>query len=215
MLIPFSEIYEFLKGAGKEVTGILHIGAHECEEREAYNKQGISDEKIYWIEGNPEKIQMNKEKGVPHIYQGLIFNEEKEVDFHITKNLYNPGNTESSSILPFGVHKDYYPHVQVEEVKKLKTITLENLIRQEKIPVQLLNFWNLDIQGVEFEALKSAGDMIQFADVIYVEVNEQQLYKGCVLLPELEKFLHTYGFRLVGKKMTEQGWGDALFLRVI
>jgi hypothetical protein len=214
MLIPFSEIHEFLKGAGKKLTGILHVGAHECEERDAYNKQGISDETIYWIEGNPEKIQMNREKGVPHIYQGLIFDEEKDVDFHVTKNLHNPGNTESSSILPFGVHQDYYPHVQVQEVKKLKTITLENLIREQKIPIQLLNFWNLDIQGVEFEALKSAGDMIQFADAIYVEVNEQQLYKGCVLLPELEKFLHMHGFRLVGKKMTEQGWGDALFCRI-
>ena len=213
MLIPFSQIHEFLKRAGKEITGILHIGAHECEEREAYTKEGISDAMIYWIEGNPEKIQMNKDKGVSHIYQGLIYNEEKEVDFHVTKNLYNPGNTESSSILPFGVHKDYYPHVQVQEVKKLTTVTLERLIRDEKIPIQHLNFWNLDIQGVEFEALQSAGDMIQFADSIYVEVNEQELYKGCMLLPELEKFLRMHGFSLVGKKMTEQGWGDALFCK--
>lgn len=214
MLIPFSELYELLKGAGKSVTGILHVGAHECEERQAYTACGIPDERIYWVEGNPEKVKLNQEKGIPHIYQGLIWSEEKEVDFYITKNLHMPGNTESSSLLPLGVHASYYPHVQVQETKRLKTVSLETLIRQESIPIQQLNFWNLDIQGVELEALQSAGEMIGFADCIYVEVNEQELYKGCALLPQMEAFLRTKGFQLVGKRMTQQGWGDAVFFRV-
>ena len=214
MLIPFSEVYAFVKSVGKNITGILHIGAHDCEERGAYNKEGIVDDKIYWVEGNPEKVKLNEDKGVPHIYQGLIYNQEKEVDFHITKNLHNPGNTESSSILAFGVHQYYYPHVQVQEIKKLKTTRLENLIESHKIPIEKCNFWNLDIQGVELEALISAGEYIRHADVVYVEVNEQSLYEGCALLPELEHFLNQQGLQLIGKKMTEQGWGDAIFLRV-
>lgn len=214
MLIPFSEIINYLKQNNRNISGILHIGAHECEEKNAYNENGITDTMIYWIEGNPEKVEFNKNRGISQIYQGLIYNDEKEIDFHITKNLCNPGNTESSSILPLGVHENYYPHVQIQETKKMKTVTLENLIRQEKIPIQQLNFWNLDIQGVEFEALVSAGEMILFADYIYVEVNEQELYKNCVLLPELEKFLRMHGFQMVAKKMTEQGWGDAFFIRV-
>lgn len=213
MLIPFSEVKAFMKGLGVTITGILHLGAHECEERVAYNSEGFSDSKIYWIEGNSEKVVQNKQKGIQNIYDALILNEEKEVDFYITKNLYNPGNTESSSILPFGVHADYYPHVQIQEVQKKKTITLEKCIRDNKIPIQNLNFWNLDIQGVELEALLSAGSFIHFADVIYVEVNLQELYKGCSLLPELEKFLRMYGFERIGLKMTEQGWGDAVFLK--
>lgn len=214
MLIPFSEIAQVAANQGKIITGVLHIGAHECEEREAYNKEGILDTQIYWLDGNGEKVAMNQARGIPNVYQALIFNEEKEVDFHITKNLYNPGNTESSSILPLGVHANYYPHVQVQEVKRMKTVRLDDFIREKKIPIQTLNFWNLDIQGVELEALMSASDMIYFADIIYVEVNEQQLYKGCALLPEVERFLQRYGFSLVGKRMTEQGWGDAVFFRI-
>jgi hypothetical protein len=214
MLIPFHEICDLLRANQRVITGILHIGAHECEERKAYNDQGITDDQIYWVEGNPEKVKLNQDKGVPHIYQALIHNEETEVDFYITKNLYNPGNTESSSILPLGVHQFYYPHVQIQETKKLPTIRLDTLIQKEHIPIQTLNFWNLDIQGVELEALMSAGEFLRFADVIYVEVNEQPLYQGCALLPQLEAFLNKQGFQLVGKKMTEQGWGDALFLRV-
>ena len=214
MLIPFSEVYQVLENRNTKITGILHIGAHECEEREAYMNQGIPDSMVYWVEGNPEKVHFNKEKGVPHIYQGLIYNEEKEVDFYITDNFLNPGNTESSSILPLDKHKQYYPHVQITNVKKLKTVTLESLVREHKLPIQQLNFWNLDIQGVELEALKSAGDMIHFADAIYVEVNTQHLYKGCSLLPDVENFLSKYGFVRTDLKMTEQGWGDAFFVRI-
>jgi len=215
MLIPFSEVKAFMKGLGVTITGILHLGAHECEEKSAYNNEGISDSKIYWIEGNTEKVLQNKQKGVQNIYDALILNEEKEVDFYITKNLYNPGNTESSSILPFGVHAQYYPHVQIQAIQKKKTMTLEKCIVENHIPIQNLNFWNLDIQGVELEALLSAGNFIHFADIIYVEVNLQELYKGCSLLPELEKFLRMYGFERIGLKMTEQGWGDAVFLKTV
>jgi FkbM family methyltransferase len=213
MLIPFSEVCNILTQQGIRVHGILHIGAHECEERAAYNENGVVDDKIFWLEGNPEKVSMNREKGVPHIYEGLIFDCEKEVDFHITKNNHIEGNTESSSILPLAIHQNFYPYITVNEVKKMKTTTIDTWVRKNDIPIQKLNFWNLDIQGVELQALKGAGDMIEFADAIYVEVNQIQLYEGCALLPELNHFLESKGFNRKALKMAEQGWGDALFIR--
>jgi len=32
--------------------GILHIGAHLCEEKPIYNDIGITDDNILWIEAN-------------------------------------------------------------------------------------------------------------------------------------------------------------------
>jgi len=55
--------------------------------------------------------------------------------------------------------------------------------------------------------------MILFADVIYVEVNIRSLYKGCALLPQLEYFLDSKGFKRIGIQMAQQGWGDAIFIR--
>ena len=37
MLIPFSDLTKYISAA---VTGVLHIGAHECEELQAYNSVG-------------------------------------------------------------------------------------------------------------------------------------------------------------------------------
>ena len=46
MLIPFNQVNQFILSNGKQIKGILHVGAHECEEREDYNKNGIDDSKI-------------------------------------------------------------------------------------------------------------------------------------------------------------------------
>ena len=214
MLIPFETVYHHLKNIGKPVNGILHIGAHECEEKNAYNTCGISDDMIFWVEGNPDKVEFNKGKGVSHIIQALVYDEEKEVDFHITSNEYSSTNTESSSILPLGTHLIHHPYVQVKEIRKMQTKTLSNIIKENNLPITNLNFWNLDIQGVELEALKSAGEYIHHTDAIYLEVNMEQLYEGCALLPEIETFLNENGFKRAGINITDAGWGDALFIRV-
>jgi hypothetical protein len=213
MLIPFDIIHYAVINSVKTITGILHVGAHECEERSAYNSCGINDSNIYWIEGNPEKVQFNKEKGIQNIFQALIYDKETEVDFHITKNDFSDTNTESSSILELGTHLTHHPYVQVKEIRKQKTKTLESVVLENNIPIEKLNFWNLDIQGVELEALKSAGEFLKYADYIYLEVNIEHVYKGCALLPDIIEFLSQFGFVKIVDKITDAGWGDALFVR--
>jgi FkbM family methyltransferase len=215
MLIPFDLIYKILENTNqKKITGILHIGAHECEEKNAYNSCSIDDNSIYWIEGNKDKVDFNISRGIPNIINALIYDKENEVDFHITKNDFSSTNTESSSILELGTHLIHHPYVQVKETRKVKTSTLKNVILQNKIPIEKLNFWNLDIQGVELQALKSAEEFIKHADYIYLEVNVEHVYKDCALLPEITTFLERNGFIKQTENITDAGWGDALFIRV-
>lgn len=208
MLIPFSTICGFLQSSGKQVHGILHIGAHACEEKNDYNAQGISDDKIYWVEGNKEKVLEMRMKGIDKIYCALVDEVERDVTFYITNN------GQSSSILPLETHTSHYPHIVVSEERKLKTTTLKALIESQKIPIEHLNFWNLDIQGAELSALKGAAEYLKYADFIYVEVNVEPLYKGCALLPQMDEFLAVNGFQRVGMQLVSQGWGDALYIRV-
>ena len=51
-------------------------------------------------------------------------------------------------------------------------------------------------------------DMI---DYLYLEVNIEEVYKDCALLPELDEFL--VDFERVETKMTPYGWGDCLMVR--
>ncbi len=208
MLIPFDQVFMYLAMRGQHLRGVLHVGAHECEEKEMYNKCEIEDAKIVWIDGNDQKIREMKQKYPDaRLYSALIDDQEREVKFYITNN------GQSSSILPLDTHKQHYPDIVVSEEQVKKTTTLKRLIEDNTIDPKDLNFWNLDIQGVELSALRGAGDYLKYADAIYSEVNVEHLYEGCALLPELDAFLKEKGFERVAMKLMPQGWGDALYIR--
>jgi hypothetical protein len=76
------------------------------------------------------------------------------------------------------------------------------------------NFWNFDIQGAELLALKGATDWLPYADALYLEVNEKELYKKCGLIGDIDAFLKPYHFKRVITDITPYGWGDALYVRV-
>jgi FkbM family methyltransferase len=204
MLISFSECQRKLAQMGIHIKGILHVGAHECEEMSAYHAGGVTG--VDWVEANPELVDRMAKRGVS-VHHAVISNEEGEVPFHITNN------GQSSSLLPFGTHATSYPWCKVEKTITLKTTTLEKLIQEKHIPIEDRNFWNLDIQGVELRGLESAGDAIRCAYAIYTEVNTQYVYQGCALLSEIDAFLSSKGFVRCALAMTDHGWGDALYAR--
>lgn len=214
MLIEFHDIFYFLERIGKKPRGVFHVGAHECEERTAYLTHGIQDSQIIWVDGNIDLVQKMKAKGIPIIYHALVDEVERDVVFHITNN------GQSSSILEMGTHAALYPHIYVTEKRSQRTTTIESLQKQESIDFTNLNFWNFDIQGSELAALKGAGELLRYADALYLEVNTDEVYKGCATLDELEKFLAEKGFVRAAIKIYENGrpggdgWGDALYVRV-
>lgn len=192
-----------------QISGILHIGAHECEELNDYNNVGVSNSNIYWIEAMQEKVDLckNRYKGV-NIYQAVIDEEDnKEITFNITNN------GQSSSILEFGSHETSHPQVRVVNKKQMNTTRMDTLIERENIPIENLNFVNLDIQGVELRALKSMEKYLQHVKYIYTEVNTEQVYKGCNLIGEIDEYLKQFGFVRVAQQIYKQfGWGDAFYI---
>lgn len=213
MLIPFSDIYNTLKSVNINITGILHIGAHNCEELGYYTKEGIDSSKIIWIDALPEKVEEARLKGIPNVYNAVISDKEEEVTFHITDNTNTRNNRESSSILEFDTHSIEHPQVKLIEKRTMNTIPLTKFFKDNKLDSSLYNFWNIDIQGAELYALKGAGDLLKTVSVLYLEVNTKHLYKNCPLLDEIDSFLSENNFVRVALEMTSHGWGDALYIK--
>jgi FkbM family methyltransferase len=207
MLIPISKVFECLKQNSIHIQGVLHVGAHKCEELPMYQSVGINADQTDWIEANPELVQYGIDRGI-RIYNAAVSDKEEDVEFKITNN------GESSSLLDFGTHAQSYDWCKVVKTINVRTQTLENVIRKHSIPIYKRNFWNLDIQGVELSALRSAGHFIDSADAIYSEVNTEEVYKKCGLLSEMDYFLEEKGFVRKLTTMTDKGWGDALWIRV-
>lgn len=212
MLIGFDEIQYCLQNAGSagpiQITGAFHIGAHDCEELGFYGQLGLSPNDVVWIDAIDQKVGDAKTRGIPNVYNAVVTDKD---DAEVTFNISNNG--QSSSVLELGTHKNMYPGiVYVDRVQK-KSITIDTFFERNGIDPSKYNFWNFDIQGAELMALKGAEKAIQFAQVIYLEVNADELYRGCGRIGEIDAFLGERGFRRVVTKMVRQGWGDAVYVR--
>jgi FkbM family methyltransferase len=185
--------------------GILHVGAHECEELNDYEKN-ISRDKILWIEAMSNKVEFCKEKypGI-NIEQALISDKIENVTFNISDN------GQSSSLLDFGLHKIHHPDVKFINSIEMKTKLLKDIICNYNIDY---NFINLDIQGVELRALKSMEEYLHKIDYIYTEVNSDYVYKDCNLITEIDEYLKQFNFiRVETRWAGETCWGDAFYIR--
>ena len=208
MLIKFDQIKPLFESV--PVTGVIHLGAHNAEELEGYTSCGI--ERIIWVEANiqlaiPLLNRTINDVGSTLVF-GAAFNEDDKI---IELNVANNG--ESSSLLDFEEHSKEHP--QVEYVGKVETwaFKIDTMLDKKGFNRSMFNFANIDIQGAELIALQGMTEQLSHLDYVYLEVNEKHLYKDCVLIPELDEFLESHGFKREMTEMTVHGWGDALYVR--
>ena len=69
MLIPFPNL---VRKYNLKINGILHIGAHLCEELSWYNNFGIGNDKIIWVEANPKLVKENMDRDNSIIIKNFI-----------------------------------------------------------------------------------------------------------------------------------------------
>jgi FkbM family methyltransferase len=208
MYIQEYEVSEILLKNNIEVTGVFHIGAHECEELNFYTScLNVNPENIVWIDALPSKVSQAVARGIPNVHCAVISDSD---DQEITFNVSN--NAQSSSILEFKTHSSEHPDVVFVDKFTAKTTKIDTFFKEKNLDGSKYNFWNLDIQGAELLALKGAIDNLKYAKVLYLEVNTDELYKNCALIGEIDTFLSTFGFKRVFTHMTQHGWGDAIYI---
>jgi len=210
MLISSDTILTILKHFGIQITGVLHIGAHECEEMDIYKGFGLTPNNITWLDAIPDKVEKARARGIPNVYNAIVRHKD---DIMTKLNISN--NTQSSSIFDLGdIHKREHPEVEYTSSLVAPSITIDTFCERHKIDIAKNNFWNIDIQGAEFEALVGGEKCLQFAKVLYLEINEQEVYNGCILKPMLDYYLESQGFVCVAVQMWKNaGWGDAIYIR--
>jgi len=207
MLIDANVVRGLLKQYNITIKGVLHVGAHKCEEKGFYNDCGVENKDIVWVDANPMLTADNVARGIPNCYTSVMDEVERDTFFHITNN------GQSSSLLEFGTHAKSYPWCVVTDTVKVRTETLSQFFSNNSLDCAKYNFWNFDIQGVELQVFRGSKEMLKHADIIYVEVNTADVYKGCGKLDEMDVLLKEYGLLRVSTLMTKEDWGDAIYVR--
>jgi len=207
MLIDFRQLFPKY---GINPKGVLHVGANRGEEFPVYMELGIK--KQIWVEAHPiifQQLKVNVSDNPEAICWNACIGDVngKRVNFHVSNN-----GSQSSSILELGTHLTAHPEVRYIEDIEMKTVRLEKLLSDKFVNPSNYDFLNIDLQGAELLALKGLGDYIENFKWAYLEVNKDELYKGCARVEEIDGYLT--GFRRVETCWAgSTGWGDALYIR--
>lgn len=202
MLIP---LHELVKKYNIQFKGVLHVGAHECEEIKDYELY-LPRSQILWIEALPGKVNLCKQSYPNLLIENAVVSDVVEI---VRFNVSNNG--QSSSMLDFGLHSTFHPHIHYVTCFEIETKLLKNILPNYNINY---NFLNLDIQGAELKALKGMEEYLHNVDYIYTEVNSDYVYKECALITDLDEYLLKFGLHRVETKWCENyRWGDAFYIR--
>lgn len=206
MLIDFRTLFPKY---GIKPTGVLHVGSNVGEEAPVYAELGI--QKVVWIEANADlfpKLMENITKFAnPVAYNFAAGDENKKITLHISNNA-----GQSSSVLELGTHKTAHPDVHYIADKEVDMYRIDHALGNGEI--EGCDFLNIDVQGFELNVLQGIGTMLRQFKSVYLEVNQQELYKGCALIDSIDLFMTANGLRRVETKWCgSTGWGDALYIR--
>lgn len=204
MIISFDKM---VRKYSLNIRGVIHIGAHYGQEYADYARHGVKDMLFF------EPVLRTYAKLVealptdPRIktFNTALGNESGVREMYIERA--NQG--QSSSLLKPDLHLQYSPTITFNEKE---TVRIEKLDRI-KFDRSLYNMINIDVQGFELEVFKGSVNTLPFIDIIYSEINCEELYTGCVQVEDLDQFLKQFGFSRVLTQMAHKSWGDALYLK--
>ena len=204
MLIKPSKLDSFW---GVKPISVLHIGAHLAEESDQY--QILNWGTVIWIEAQKELAQRLSER-FNGSNQRVIHTAVWDIN-NLELNLNITNNSQSTSLLELGTHREDYPDIKVSKTELVKTSRIDSLFDQESIP----EFINLDIQGAEIQALKGFGELLHHVKYVYCEVNKKEVYVDCAKVFEIDEYLRLFGFkRITTRWVPLKGWGDAFYMNL-
>jgi FkbM family methyltransferase len=195
---------------GVTTRGIIHVGAHECEELPIYLKLGAKS--VLLVEANPilaERLR-NRAKMVPEVTVAhcAVNDVDGPVDLHVLSK------DESSSILPLKLHQKFYPSVVEDEVIQVPGLRLDRLMESLALDAADFNVMCVDVQGAELRALRGATKTLEAIDAISVEINFAELFADCAQVEDIDNYLGDRGFdRVATLTPYHPAWGDALYVR--
>lgn len=207
MLLNLSDL---IKKYNLKINGVIHIGAHFGEEVAEYHRHGIRNIMLIEPCGPAFRKLQNKFNGHNHIK--LVHCACAAVDGEATMFIETANQGQSNSLLQPMRHLQHYPDIQFKGTEQVKVYKLDTLMAVYGLPLKW-NMINMDVQGAEGAVVIGGKETLAHIDYIYTEVNEDaaQLYKNATKISELDEILKE--FLRVETSWTQQGWGDALYIR--
>jgi FkbM family methyltransferase len=192
-----------------KISKIAHIGAHKGQEVDEYLNI-FPEVMIHLFEPQVDLFEYLTEN----------FKNFKNISLHnyalgssngVSTMFISNNEGQSSSFFEPKEHLNEHPEVKFE--KGINTYEIKVL---DELEIEDIDLLNIDTQGYEMEVLKGSGKLLsQGIKYIILEVNKKELYEGCPLVKDIDKFLKKYGFIRTDTHywMDSYNWGDAFYIK--
>ncbi len=189
---------------------ILEAGAHKGEDTVEMAKRW-PDATIHAFEPVPELFDIltknTKRFSNVHRYQLALSDTNGSSTLHISEGTSDA----SSSLLAPKDHLKIHPTVEFKKQIKVKTMTLDTWAKTYN--VTHIDFMWLDMQGMEYNVLKTSKRIFPHTQLLYTEINIKENYTKATLYPEYKKWLKKSGMTLSSETTYWNDSGNALFVR--
>ena len=216
-------ITRFLKLLGKrtDVRGVIHVGAHQGQEVDAYLAHGC--QRIELIEPNPDACRILRERfgsrPEVHVIEAAALDQPGLTTLHIHTS--RTGSTEPASVLPLKRFKEIVTTLKTPQAIEVCADRLDGLLDRFDLNGDHFQLLNIDVQGAELRVLRGAERTLASVAAVVVEVHVIDLYDGGASEGELDEFLKQRGFEradviyheLYDERGTFPAWGEALYVR--
>lgn len=187
-------------------SGVLHVGAHQVQERFLYEKYDLN---VIWIEGDSQHIELSRLLLEPFPKQTLnqiMLSDEATIDTHF----YVANNDGASSSLLDLVADHGFQNLSMKGTKIVDTQRADYFFSKEDICAH--NHLVLDVQGAELKVLKGFGSLLGEFQSLYVEVSTYPIYKNGATFYEVSRYLETFGIYPLWQPK-ERSHENVLFLK--
>jgi FkbM family methyltransferase len=192
-----------------KISKIAHIGAHKGQEVDEYLNI-FPEVMIHLFEPQLDLFEYLTEN----------FKNFKNISLHnyalgssngVSTMFISNNEGQSSSFFEPKEHLNEHPEVKFK--KGSNTYEIKVL---DELEIEDIDLLNIDTQGYEMEVLKGSRKLLsQGIKYIILEVNKKELYEGCPLVKDIDKFLKKYGFIRTDTHywMDSYNWGDAFYIK--
>jgi FkbM family methyltransferase len=204
---PILEIQEkLLLSILEKNENVIFFDIGACEGESSVRYAGLfPNANIYTFEPLPANFELVQQNIVKykvnqiHPFQLCLSDKAGETIFHVSSG--NPENTEednwnygnkSSSLLAPAKTREVHDWLKFDEAITVKTSTLKQFCTENNIAQ--IDFIHMDVQGAELMVLRGAQDFLQYINMIWLEVEAVELYKGQPLKKDIENFMEANGF---------------------
>lgn len=180
----------------KQVSGIIHIGAHRGAERHLYESLDLD---VVWVEADPKMFRKLKKNIAVYPKQiainVLVSNiDKKDVPFNRASN-----SGASSSMLDFQDHAKAFPEVTMVRKLKLHAMPFERIAEKYNLAPDKYQGLIIDVQGAELKVLEGFGAAIKKFKYIKLEASDFPAYEGGATMEQLDAYLSNNGFHEISR----------------